>query len=411
MGSASCIRNVVSIVRGIEAKAPPSRGICIVVSAMGKDAATPGEAKTTDLLLELVRGAEDADAAAVARTFDRVREKHRKCVDALFSNNPEVREGIVKRIEGDLSDIGDILRAVTLLRSAGARTRGVVAGYGELWSAMILSAALRDGAPKSKGVQFVDARKVVVVDEDPDEGVTIDWESSARNARERLCGGANMLVATGFIAADSRGVPTTLGRNGSDHSATIFARLLEAEFAVIWTDVDGVLTADPRRVPGAQVLDDISYEEAMELEYFGACILHPKKMMPVIREPCIPVMIKNTFKPSEPGTKICKRGTTSRGKSSSAGAHGFSTIDDMALVNLEGCGMIGVPGICKRLFESLHAQKISVTLVSQKARACAYALQSASTTQMRRWKLRGVPFEQSLRGGKSRPSNVRRLSP
>ena len=163
---------------------------------------------------------------------------------------------------------------------------------------------------------------------------------------------------TGFIASDGKGVPVTLGRNGSDLSASIFGALLEADEVVIWTDVDGVLTADPRRVPGAHVIESLTYDEAMELAYFGARVIHPHTMGPAIRAG-IPIVIRNTMNPASSGTRISGR------SDDSTPVKGFATIDELALFNVEGTAMIGVPGISERLFGALSREGVSVVMISQ----------------------------------------------
>src|SRR4029079_4675294 len=166
------------------------------------------------------------------------------------------------------------------------------------------------------------------------------------------------LIITGFIASDLRGVQTTLGRNGSDFSASIFGALLEASEIHIWTDVDGVLSADPRRVPDATIIDSLSYNEAMELAYFGAKVIHPQTMAPAIGRD-IPIWIRNTFAPEKPGTLICAQ------PQSDQPVKGITSIEHVALLNLEGAGMIGVPGTAHRLFGALREENISVILISQ----------------------------------------------
>ena len=165
-------------------------------------------------------------------------------------------------------------------------------------------------------------------------------------------------MITGFVASTRNGVQTTLGRNGSDFSASIFGALLEAREIVIWTDVDGVLSADPRRVPDAKVIDSLSYNEAMELAYFGAKVIHPQTMAPAVSRE-IPILIKNTFAAGRPGTLICAH------PDSPLKVKGITTVDAVALVNLEGAGMIGVPGTAQRLFGALNEAGISVILISQ----------------------------------------------
>jgi aspartokinase/homoserine dehydrogenase 1 len=190
------------------------------------------------------------------------------------------------------------------------------------------------------------------------------WDESRENMRRLLESGPARggqdatLIVTGFIARDPHGLQTTLGRNGSDFSASIFGDLLDAKEIHIWTDVDGVLSADPRRVPDATVIDSLSYHEAMELAYFGAKVIHPQTMAPAV-EKRIPIWIRNTFAPETTGTLICESPVSSHA------VKGITSIDKIALVNVEGAGMIGVPGTAQRLFGALREHGISVILISQ----------------------------------------------
>ncbi|MBV8306733.1 MAG: bifunctional aspartate kinase/homoserine dehydrogenase I, partial [Gammaproteobacteria bacterium] len=187
----------------------------------------------------------------------------------------------------------------------------------------------------------------------------IQWAESRSNLTDLVDRDfKGTLVVTGFIASDRRGVQTTLGRNGSDFSASIFGALLGATEIVIWTDVDGVLSADPRRVPDATVIDSLSYNEAMELAYFGAKVIHPQTIAPAVKGR-IPIWIRNTFAPEKAGTLICAE------PASRLPVKGITSIERVALVNLEGTGMIGVPGTAHRLFGALREEGISVILISQ----------------------------------------------
>jgi aspartokinase/homoserine dehydrogenase 1 len=169
---------------------------------------------------------------------------------------------------------------------------------------------------------------------------------------------AGRLIITGFVATTTTGKRTTLGRNGSDYSGSIFGSLLDAAEIIIWTDVDGVLSADPRLVPNAQVIDQLSYNEAMELAYFGAKVIHPQTIAPAVKDR-IPIWIRNTFAPEKAGTLICAQ------PASTLPVKGITSIERVALVNLEGTGMIGVPGTAHRLFGALREEGISVILISQ----------------------------------------------
>jgi aspartokinase/homoserine dehydrogenase 1 len=211
---------------------------------------------------------------------------------------------------------------------------------------------------RSGPFMWFDARKAVVVEWGP-LGPAIQWADSRAKLREQVPPDyTGTLIITGFIASDRRGVQTTLGRNGSDFSASIFGELLDAREIIIWTDVDGVLSADPRRVPDATVIDSLSYNEAMELAYFGAKVIHPQTMAPAVGSG-IPIWIRNTFAPEKPGTVICAK------PQSALPVKGITSIEKIALVNLEGAGMIGVPGTAHRLFGALREAGISVILISQ----------------------------------------------
>ena len=260
----------------------------IVVSAMSK---------VTDALIELVDLAKTRNDAYLARA-DALKARHVEAVEALLP--PERRQALLDLLESDFNDIKDVLRGVYLSRTCSDRTLELISGHGELWSAQLLNAHLNAiGVPST----CLDARTVLTV-EPGDTTVSVDWERSKSQTAEWLKAlRTDWVVVTGFVASTPDGIPTTLKRNGSDFSASIFGKLLEARAITIWTDVDGVLSADPRLVPDAVVLEEVSYQEATELAYFGAKVVHPSTMAPAI-ENKIPIWIRNTFNPSAPGTKI-----------------------------------------------------------------------------------------------------------
>ncbi len=339
VANADRYRNVAAIVTE-----DPAPRRAVVVSAMSG---------VTDALLALV--------GAARRRADGYREAlaalHQRHVDAARELLPDPAP-LLAVFERDVADLADILRGVWLGRSASELTEELVAGYGELWSAQLLHAHLQSkGAP----VAWVDAREVLVV-HPADLGPQVDWKTSterlAAALMQRPC---ELLVVTGFIASTPEGVPTTLKRNGSDFSASIFGALLDAAEITIWTDVDGVLSADPRRVPEAVLVGEMSYDEACELAYFGAKVLHPRTMEPAVTRG-IPLRIRNTFAASKPGTRIAA--PTDLGPRENP-VSGFSTFDRVALINVEGTGMIGVPGVAQRLFGALREVKVSVVLISQ----------------------------------------------
>ncbi|MGH8295690.1 MAG: bifunctional aspartate kinase/homoserine dehydrogenase I, partial [Steroidobacteraceae bacterium] len=245
-----------------------------------------------------------------------------------------------------------------LTRSAARNVSDLIAGYGEIWSTKLFHRFYEERGSRRGPVQWIDARRVVVAEWGP-LGPGVQWPRSRANLSDLVDRDLKgTLIITGFIACDPRGVQTTLGRNGSDFSASIFGALLDAAEIHIWTDVDGVLSADPRRVPDATVIDSLTYNEAMELAYFGAKVIHPQTMAPAVGG-AIPIWIRNTFAPQKPGTLICAQ------PASVLPVKGVASIERVALINLEGAGMIGVPGTAHRLFGALREEGISVILISQ----------------------------------------------
>jgi aspartokinase/homoserine dehydrogenase 1 len=345
LGDADCFRRVADILLDESAGRQ-----AVVVSAM---------AKTTDALLGLVAAAEQS-ASDVGARIDAIATRYKLTVAALVKQRQAADE-LLKTFMADLSDVRDVLRAITLVRQAGDRSRDLIAGYGELWSSRLLAAYLAERARAFAGgrpVHWVDARNLIVI-ERGEMGPAVLWDESRANAR-KIFGESTfgIVVVTGFIARERNGLPTTLGRNGSDFSASIVGALLEAEKITIWTDVDGVMSADPNRVPEAAIISALSYSEAMELAYFGAKVIHPQTMSPAV-DRSIPIWIRNTFNTDAPGSLI---GPNS---DSSQPIKGVTAVDDVALVNIEGAGMIGVPGTADRLFGALREASISVILISQ----------------------------------------------
>jgi aspartokinase/homoserine dehydrogenase 1 len=329
-------------------EADPSRSIAVVLSAARG---------VTDALLALVAAAERQ--GDVSTGLEAVRNRHVDMVTELCA--PHDASEFIHELDADCGDIASILHAVRLTGAASGNTRDLVVGFGEIWSTRLFTRYLASRG-RRRGVQWVDARTVVRVEWSA-LGPTVLWTQSRDNMQQLLASGPTdagdaTLIVTGFIAREPNGLQTTLGRNGSDFSASIFADLLDAREIYIWTDVDGVLSADPRRVPDATVIDSLSYHEAMELAYFGAKVIHPQTMAPAV-EKRIPIWIRNTFAVEKPGTLI------SEAPVSSHAVKGITSIDHIALVNVEGAGMIGVPGTAQRLFGALREHGISVILISQ----------------------------------------------
>ena len=285
-----------------------------------------------------------------------LRERHLATAAVI---DPADRHGLRDAVARDFDALRDDLLA---LASASGETGALVAqvhGAGELVSSRLVQAAL---GGEAAGWQRLDARDVLVVQ--PGEmGVAVDWEASReRFAEWRTRQRPEKVVVTGFVARERDGRSTTLGRNGSDYSAAIFANLFDADELLIWTDVDGVLSADPRLVPDATVLPTMSYAEACELAYFGAKVLHPQTMAPV-QSRAIPLCIRNTLNPSAPGTWILAENP--EGDAQASPVKGLTIVRDMAVLELAGNSMVGVPGTAEKLFAALHRAGVSVVMISQ----------------------------------------------
>jgi len=307
---------------------------------------------TTDALIELARAAAGEathSAPDWEAGFDALRRRHLECADALQTDD-DVRTAL----ERSFADLRHLLEGLALLGSLPSEVLDLVSGLGEQWSARLLVGLLAQG---DQPAAFVDARDVIRI-ERGELGPVPLMDQSLRALESLSLDQTDRLVMTGFSCRDAAGRVTTLGRNGSDFSATILAALLNAEAVHIWTDVEGVLSADPRRVPQAEVVHRLSYREAFELAYFGARVLHPQTLAPLLKR-AIPVRIRSTRLPDSPGTLIDRRG------SNRPPVKGVSCIEKLALINIEGAGMLGVPGTAERVFETLHRADISVTMISQ----------------------------------------------
>jgi aspartokinase/homoserine dehydrogenase 1 len=339
VADAACFGRVADII-----ESQPTRRLGVVLSACKG---------VTDALLQLVALAEQQDGAWKPRLAS-LRERHEAIGKALLPA-ADLAEYLAE-FDRDLADLDSVLHTTQVMRTAGGHVRDRVSGYGEIWSTRLFTRYIRHRG-KRRGVQWIDARACVVAEWGP-LGPAIQFPLSTERLSRLLAADAETLIITGFIASDPAGIQTTLGRNGSDFSGSIFGALLDAAEIQIWTDVDGVLSADPRRVPEAQVIDQLSYNEAMELAYFGAKVIHPQTMAPAVGRD-IPIWIRNTFAPQKAGTLICAK------PQSQQPVKGITSIDDVALVNLEGAGMIGVPGTAHRLFGALREEDISVILISQ----------------------------------------------
>lgn len=351
----------------------------------------------TDALTALARIA--AEGGDWRTPFTQLTRRH---VEAASALDPADTLDSARWFAGEFDRLRTRLAAMAEAASPDEREAAAVQGLGEVWSSKLVQVAL-GGAPA--GWTRLDAREVLVV-EPSALGAMVDWPASqARLARWRETHPEANVVVTGFVARDAEGHATTLGRNGSDYSGTIFAVLFGAEELTIWTDVDGVMSADPRLVPDAVPLAEMSYAEAFELAYFGAKVLHPQTMVPAIRHG-LPVLIRNTLNPEAPGTRIAAFAD----RSDDAPVKGLSIVKGLAVLELSGAGMIGVPGTAERLFAALHAANVSVTMITQassehsigclvphaQADAAAEAVRAAFAEAMEAGLIEGVRVEPGI---------------
>ncbi len=305
----------------------------------------------TDALIDLARAAAKADPCWDDRWHE-LRARHRAAAAALLGEHSGTT---IEWLDARFERLREILAALAVIGELPQEVLDRVQGLGEVFSAHLLGHHLQ---ALGEDADVLDARDVLVVNHG-ELGVDVDWKSSAAKlALWRQSHPARRLVVTGFVARDRKGNITTLGRNGSDFSGAIFAALFAADELHIWTDVDGVLSADPRVVPEAVQLDALSYDEACELAYFGAQVVHPQTMSPAI-ERGLPIIIRNTFQPDHPGTRITSD------SSSSGPIKGLTLSPDLAVVNVEGTGLIGVPGTAERVFSALRNAHVSVVMISQ----------------------------------------------
>jgi aspartate kinase len=345
VGSAEAMRRTAELILNSQRDWPE---IVVVTSAMGG---------VTDLLLRGINTAAEGDAVSFKDVSSKLRHKHFQAISELIPAGGESQE-LTAEIEGFVRRFESLCRAVLVLGELTPRAVDAVSAMGEQMSIRLLAAYTRS---LDKKAQAVDATQLIVTDDNFQAAVP-DMEKTTDKSRARLLPlleDGFIPFVTGFIGATDDGLTTTLGRGGSDYTAAILGQVLNAKEVWIWTDVDGVMTADPRLVPDAKTIASLSYREVAELAFYGAKVLHPKTIRPVI-ENNIPLRIKNTFNPDAEGTLIMREAALSNGD-----VKAVTAIRDLSLVNVEGKGMLGVPGIAARTFAAVARSKVSVLLISQ----------------------------------------------
>jgi bifunctional aspartokinase / homoserine dehydrogenase 1 len=306
----------------------------------------------TDSLLEMSGRAAAGDENWRA-SFEAFAKRHQDAIKELVGGQEQAQ--VAAEMERSHASLANMLSGIFLVREASPRMMDYVVSFGERSSAFIIAAAMRQaGIPAS----FLDARKIIQTN-DAFLSAKVNFAVTNPLIKEYYAQHPDVQVVTGFIGSTPDGLTTTLGRGGSDYTAAIIAAGLDAENIEIWTDVDGVLTADPRKVKKAFTIPKMTYAEAMEMSHFGAKVIYPPTLQPALQKR-IPLFIKNTFNPSFVGTYI-----TDKRDPSGHAVTGISSINKVAMLTLQGGGMVGVPGIAGRLFGSLAKAGISVILITQ----------------------------------------------
>jgi len=307
---------------------------------------------TTDELITISQLAADKDQEYCHR-IQQLDKKHREYVNSLFP--ADQRPALLKNIDALITELQEIVHGIFLLKELSNRSLDLVMSFGERLSNTIIAAY---GGYLGLPVKYSDARQLIVTDNNFG-AARVQMDQTVARIRSYYQTETGILIVTGFIAATVEGVTTTLGRGGSDLTASLIAAALGAEEVQIWTDVNGVMSANPHKVKGAFSLRELSYEEAMELSHFGAKVIHPPTIQPAM-DKNIPVRIMNTFNPDFAGTVIKSSPGSNGGL-----VKGITSISDIALLTVQGSGMVGVTGISSRLFGSLAKADVNVILISQ----------------------------------------------
>ncbi len=366
VGSSEAMAGAVQITK--EARAAWPRVVVITSALSG----------VTNLLLESAASAARGNTSLLPEAEQTLLANHQTIAVSLIPDEAR-RAAVLEEIGGLVRSFVELCHAISVLGEATPRALDAVASLGERMSVRLLAAALESAGIPSK---YVEATELIVTDDQfqsahPDFALTT--ERTRRNLLPLLEQGLTPVI-TGFLGATREGLVTTLGRGGSDYSAGILGAVLPADEVWIWTDVDGVMTADPRLVPEAQTLSQISYSEIAELAYFGAKVLHPKTIRPVV-EAGIGLRICNTFNPKHPGTRLVPNGKVENPLPGEKVIKAVTAIRQQRLMTIEGRGMLGVPGVAARAFAAVASTGTSVPLITQASseQSICFSIPSEST--------------------------------
>jgi aspartokinase/homoserine dehydrogenase 1 len=345
----SSVANAENIQKVVAIVSADKESQIVVVSALGG---------VTDALIKAGTLAEKTDEVYK----DVLQQLEKKHLDAARALLPVTHQSsCLSMVKQQFNELEEVCNSVFYLKELSPRTKDRIVSFGELLSSKIIAAFLQS---KNADHTWLDSRELIKTNSNYGFA-QVNFERTNKLVADTInASGKKLFIAPGFVASDENHNTTTLGRGGSDYTAAIYAAAVNASSLEIWTDVSGMMTADPRWVPNAKSIARISYQEAMELSHFGAKVIYPPTIQPV-RNKNIPTWIKNTFAPDNEGTIIHEPSSTTSGDGGDDIITGISSINEVALLSLEGSGMIGIPGFSKRLFEALANEKINVILITQ----------------------------------------------
>ncbi|HKJ31419.1 MAG TPA: aspartate kinase [Balneolales bacterium] len=339
VGSLDAILKVISIIKH-ESK---ESSLAVVVSAFKG---------VTDSLLQCADLAASGDQS-YTQHLNELENRHIKVIQDGISVYHQSE--VIAHFKMTFNELEDVLNGVYLVREITHKTRDFIVSFGERFSAFIISKLLSD---RDIPADFADARQFMLTDANFGSA-NVNYIETYKNIREYFEGKGPIQIVTGFIASTEKGETTTLGRGGSDFTASILGVALKSEVIELWSDVNGLMTANPQKVPNAFTIPSCSYEEAMELSHFGAKVIFPPTIQPAMKAG-IPVHLLNTFNPDHTGTWITQKVQHENGF-----IKGISSVDDIALLTLRGSGMIGVNGIAARIFKAMADEGINIIMITQ----------------------------------------------
>jgi aspartate kinase len=356
VGDARAFRQSATIARDAKAH---DQNVIVVTSAMGKSPDPRDTIKVTDMLLESARSAAAGDGEAYQKARRLLADKHHSAIDQVVGNADD-RRRIGDEIDHLLNGFEMLCASVRVLGEVTPRALDAIAGLGERMAARILAGAIRSAGAMAEAI---DATDFIVTNDRYQSAAPLMEPTRERTVArlQPLLQQGIIPVVTGFIGATEKGIPTTLGRGGSDYSASIVAAVMDATKVFNYTDVDGVLTSDPRIVSDAQTIETLTAQEMSEMAYFGASVLHPLTISP-LAEKNIPLWVKNTFNPAHKGTLIVHH---SESMPSNSVIKAVTAIKDVSMVTVSGAGLKGVPGIAGRTFTAVARTGTSVFMISQ----------------------------------------------